>query len=139
MKFYVRSSSSAIEETGVISTWTTFYSAFGGMISFAAFFFGKIAVLYNYSSSLGQKQMDVIKKKLSSLRREKVTPMKLEKKPSLTSKLFAKEKFDEELLQKQIVNERRQSTIRLEKRKMEIQRMKIINEKNLVDDGRDDK
>ena len=43
------------------------------------------------------------------------------------------------LLQKQIVNERRQSTIRLEKRKMEIQRMKIINEKNLVDDGRDDK
>ena len=54
-------------------------------------------------------------------------------------KLFAKEKFDEELLQKQIVNERRQSTIRLEKRKMEIQRMKINNEKNLVDDGRDDK
>ena len=139
MKFYVRSSSSAIEETGVISTWTTFYSAFGGMISFAAFFFGKIAVLYNYSSSLGQKQMDVIKSKLSSLRRAKVTPMKLEKKPSLTSKLFAKEKFDEELLQKQIVNERRQSTIRLEKRRMEIQRMKINNEKNLVDDGRDDK
>ena len=52
---------------------------------------------------------------------------------------FAKEKFDEELLQKQIVNERRQSTIRLEKRKMEIQRMKINNEKNLVDDGSDDK
>ena len=77
------------EETGVISTWTTFYSAFGGMISFAAFFFGKIAVLYNYSSSLGQKQMDVIKSQLSSLRRAKVTPMKLEKKPSLTSKLFA--------------------------------------------------
>ena len=42
-------------------------------------------------------------------------------------------------MQKQIVNERRQSTIRLEKRKMEIQRMKINNEKNLVDDGRDDK
>ena len=50
-----------------------------------------------------------------------------------------KEKFDEEILQKQIVNERRQSTIRLEKRKMEIQRMKINNERNLVDDGRNDK
>lgn len=134
MKFYVRSSSSAIEETGVVSTFTTFYSAFGGMISFAAFFFGKIALLYNYSSSLGQKQMDVIKSKLSSLGREKVSPMKMERKPSLASRLFAKEKSNEELLQKRIMNERRQSTIRLEKRKMEIQRMKMTNEKNLVDE-----
>ena len=83
--------------------------------------------------------MDVIKSKLSSLGREKVSPMKIERKPSLASRLFAKEKSNEELLQKRIMNERRQSTIRLEKRKMEIQRMKITNEKNLVDDGRDDK
>ena len=31
-------------------------------------------------------------------------------------------------------HERRQSTMRLEKRKIEIQRMKITNEKNLVDE-----
>ena len=78
--------------------------------------------------------MDIIKSKLSSLGREKVSPIKLEKKPSLVSKLFAKEKFNEEILQNRIMNERRQSTMRLEKRKIEIQRMKITNERNLVDE-----
>ena len=57
--------------------------------------------------------MDVIKRKLSSLRQAKVYPMKPEKQPSLTSKLFAKEKSDEELLRNKIIMERRQSTMQM--------------------------